>query len=360
MDASIELMRQQVEVQQFHGAHSPTQLEWWYFTGHLWKNEPEKTCAAKDVDRFLGERTPEYAIQSTFFLSDKTDPKGLLAHSAEAQLEKKIHSSSEKFTSFSELGSFNPLAFVKQNFLNITLGHWRLAQLGNFSTHLAWDLRFDVKGTEYLLNLSLPKHQFWYHGNGGFLKKTESSGNFYYTHPKVFASGQRIVKSQNGMPTIDQVCGRLWFDHEIHVQSVMDVGWKWFGLTFSNGQALMLYQISEKTKLNDAQGELWDASSGQVSHLKDVKVEGTRPYCTESKHCFPQEFKISFTDPRTSTKNDLIVVSRLESQLMDSSSTGLGRPYWEGSVAARWLQSRKEDGSLPEAIQGIGFLEQVP
>ncbi|MEY2988595.1 MAG: hypothetical protein RJB13_2116 [Pseudomonadota bacterium] len=360
MDASVELMRQQIEVRQFHGAHTPTQLEWWYFTGHLWNQETEKSCESADVDRLLKERIPEYAIQSTFFLSDKTDPKGLLAHSAEAELAKKTHRSSEKFTSFSQLGSFNPLAFAKQNFLNITLGHWRLTQLGNFSKHLAWDLRFDVKGTEYLLHLSLPKNQFWYHGKGGFLKKTATSGNFYYTHPRVFASGQRVGKDQNGAPVIERVCGQLWFDHEVHVQSVMNVGWKWFGLSFTNGQSLMLYQIAEKAQLNEAQGELWDAASGKVSHLKNVKILGNKDYCTESKHCFPQEFKVTFNDPASKTENVLTVESRFEQQLMDNSANGLGRPYWEGSVSAHWSRVYGEAEKTPEVLKGIGFLEQVP
>ena len=360
MDAAIAEIRQLVEIQQSHGAHSPTQLEWWYFTGHLWKVEGGKSCESNDADLFLKERSPEYAIQSTFFLSDRAEPKGLLAHSAEAQLGKKIHRSSEKFTSFSQSGSFNPLAFAKQKLLNLTLGHWRLAQLGNFSKHLAWDLRFDVKGTEYLLHLSLPKNQFWYHGKDGFLKKTKSSGNFYYTHPRVFASGQRVEKDKKGAPVIEQVCVQLWFDHEIHVQSVMDVGWKWFGLNFANGKALMLYQISEKTELNEAQGELWDSRSGQVTQLNNVKIDGKKPYCTPSQHCFPQEFKVTFDDPMTSTKNELFAVSRFETQLMDGATNGLGRPYLEGSVSTRWSRIQNDSGRITEVTEGIGFLEQVP
>lgn len=360
MDAFVDELRQQVEIQQMHGARSPTPLEWWYFTGHLWKSENTKTCETGDVVQLMKSRSPDYGVQSTFFLSDKQEPMGILAHSAESQLDKKVHRSSEKFTSFSQLGSFNPIAFVSQQFLNLTLGHWRLAQLGNFTKHLVWDLRFDVKGTEYLLQLTLPKNKFWFHGNKGFLKKTAASGNFYYTHPEVFATGQRIVKEKNGARSIESVCGQLWFDHEIHVQSVMDVGWKWFGLTFTNGNALMLYQISEKSKVNEAQGELWNAQSGHTTHLKNVRIEGKNEYCTESRHCFPQHYTIQFDNPEGSAENELKVVSRFESQLMDNATNGLGRPYWEGSVQARWSKRPKDPSKEPEVTEGIGFLEQVP
>lgn len=52
MDAAIAEIRQLVEIQQSHGAHSPTQLEWWYFTGHLWKVEGVNPARAMTLTFF--------------------------------------------------------------------------------------------------------------------------------------------------------------------------------------------------------------------------------------------------------------------------------------------------------------------
>lgn len=360
MDAAVEQLRQHVEVKQLHGANSPTSLEWWYLTGHLWKTEVQNACDDSSPQKLMKERSPDYAIQSTFFLSDKTQPAGLLAHSAESDLSQKKHQSSEKLTGFSSTGPFNPISFVSQGILNLSLGHWRLTHLGTTKSHLTWDLRFDVKGTEYLLNLVLPKDKFWLHGNNGFLKKTDSSGNFYYTHPNVLASGQRIVRNHTQAPKVESVCGQLWFDHEIHVQNVMDVGWKWFGLNFTHGQSLMLYQISEKSKTRSAAGELWDPRLGKAVQLENVTIKGSDPFCSESGYCFPQKYEIAFLDPSKGTQNNVFVASRFEKQLVESARTGLGRPYWEGSVKALWKSVNQSSGKSHQAFDGIGFLEQVP
>ncbi|MEN9529718.1 MAG: hypothetical protein RI932_1591 [Pseudomonadota bacterium] len=347
--------------QHLHGAHSPTSLEWWYFTGHLWKTSTVQKCDShSDVLGLHNNKNPDYALQSTFFLADEGKPKGLLAHAAEAHIEKKQHRSSERAVGFAENAVTNPLAHAYPGLLNLTLGHWRLNQLSQAREYLNWDLRFDVRGTEYLLHLKVPKNEMWFHGERGTLKKTSDTGNFYYSNPLIIASGQRIERTATGKISIEPVCGQLWFDHEIHVKKVMEVGWRWFGLTFKNGDALMLYQISQKGNFAQAQGELWDGQKKSSVKLKNVQITPENSTCLKSKRCYPQSFQITFTDPRSGVQSLVTTKAWFAEQEMGSSSGGLARPYWEGGVQALWKQISSSPQNTPQPIEGIGFTELVP
>jgi predicted secreted hydrolase len=350
-----------IATQHLHGAHSPTSLEWWYFTGHVWKTTTEQTCDShSDIINLHNRKAPDYALQSTFFLADEAKPKGLLAHAAEANIEKKQHRSSERAAGFAENSVSNPLAYAFPGILNLSLGHWRLNQLGNAKEHLNWDLRFDVRGTEYLLHLKVPKGDMWFHGDRGILKKTSDTENFYYTNPLIIASGQRIERTSAGQAKVEPVCGQLWFDHEIHVKKVMEVGWRWFGLTFKNGDALMLYQISQKGVFAEAKGELWDGIKKTSVRLQSVKMTPENVTCLNSKRCYPQSFQITFTDPRQGTQNLVTTKAWFAEQEMGSHSGGLARPYWEGGVQALWKRTSNNPKSPPQMLEGIGFTELVP
>lgn len=361
MDAAVNQLRESIEIRNMHGAQSPTSLEWWYFTGHLWNNETMAPCAdTVDVKEFFRKSEPRYAVQSTFFLADKNDPKGLLAHAAEADLNLKKHNSSERFAVFSKDAMSNPLAFALPGFLNLTLGNWRLVQLAAEKSRLHWDLRFDVKGAEYLLHLTFKPKDIWLHGDRGYLKKTADSGNFYYSVPNVTASGARLTRSENGKILQENVCGQLWLDHEIHVTKVMDVGWRWFGLTFANDKALMLYQISRGGQFLEAQGEMWDQATKKATQLSKVAITAESERCLQSKRCYPQSFKVEFLDPNTGLMNKVKTAARFADQEMGTVSNGLGRPYWEGSAKATWEVQSSRPENKPQVADGQGFIELVP
>ncbi|MBM3383324.1 MAG: hypothetical protein FJY29_12940 [Betaproteobacteria bacterium] len=350
-----------IAMQHLHGAHSPTSLEWWYFTGHVWKTSPDQTCDSNaDVLNLHNRRMPDFALQSTFFLADEGKPKGLLAHAAEANLEKKQHRSSERAVGFAENALAHPLGYAYPGLLNLSLGHWRLNQMGHSQGHLIWDLRFDVRGTEYLLNLKVPKNELWFHGRRGILKKTSDTANFYYSNPLIIASGQRIERLATGQAKVEPVCGQLWFDHEIHVKKVMEVGWRWFGLTFKNGDALMLYQISQKGVFAEAQGELWDGKLKTSVRLQNVKVVPESVTCLSSKRCYPQAFRITFADSRNGKESIVTTKAWFAEQEMGSHSGGLARPYWEGGVQAFWKRASLTDKNSTQPIEGIGYTELVP
>lgn len=364
MPMSEEIVRElkrAIEVRQLHGSRSPTSLEWWYFTGHLWKKTSGDTCepAFNRGDSKLRTH-PDLAIQATFFLSDADARKGLLAHAAEADLKTKQHKHSEISSILPDANTASPLAFAEKNFLNIALGHWRLSHLGNGEKNLNWDLRFDVKGSEYLLQLDIPKSKFWFHGKDGYLQKTPSSGNFYYSIPFIKTQGLRIERNSSGKIASEPVCGQLWFDHEIHVQQVLDVGWRWFGLSFSNQKALMFYEIQSKTTQYPPQGEIWDHVTGQSAALRNVNITAGASVCLLSKRCYPQSFNLSFTNPFNGKTESVEAQADFSEQELASDTGGLSRVYWEGSTRARWYGTSQGKKSATQVTEGIGFTEQVP
>jgi predicted secreted hydrolase len=357
----VRELKHAVEVRHLHGARSPTSLEWWYFTGHMWKDNERGLCEDKQGPVFNPARqSADYALQATFFLADKTTPKGLLAHAAEANLAERKHSHSEIASVFADSKNHSALAFAESNFLNIALGHWRLTQLANTSAHLNWDLRLDVKGTEYLLQLEVPKSRIWFHGQRGLVQKTQSASNFYYSIPFVKARGLRMTKGKNSERVSEPVCGRLWFDHEVHVEEVLDVGWRWFGLTFSNRKALMLYEIQSKTKALGARGEIWDDATGRSADLKNVTITDGPVTCLKSGRCYPQSFRISFYNPLNGKSEVVQTQAAFPEQELDGGGSGLARVYWEGSTKARWSSASKKGNDTTQAIEGIGFTEIVP
>jgi predicted secreted hydrolase len=360
-DDVVRELKQAVEVRHMHGARSPTSLEWWYFTGHMWKENERGLCENKQgPSNNPAQLNPDYALQATFFLADKQIPKGLLAHAAEAGLAEKKHSHSEIASVFSDSKKHSPLAFAESNFLNIALGHWRLTQIASAPAQLHWDLRFDVKGTEYLLQLEVPKNRVWFHGQRGLVRKTGTSGNFYYSIPFVKARGLRISHGKNAERFSEPVCGRLWFDHEVHVEEVLDVGWKWFGLTFSNRKALMFYEIQTQSAALGARGELWDDTTGRSLELKNVKIEDGPVSCLRSGRCYPQSYRISFNNPQSGRSEAVQTQAAFPEQELDGGGNGLSRIYWEGSTKARWSTVSKRPADTMQVANGLGFTEIVP
>lgn len=357
MDSLYEALRQTVEIRQMHGANSPTSLEWWYLTGHLWKADDKTPCATvKDVTSF--QHKPDYAVQSTFFLSDSGQPRGLLSHASESRLDEKKHHSSERVAVFADESKKHPLANVAQGLLNLSLGNWNLLHLGRSTQELNWGLNFDVGGSEYRLQLAFDKRALWFHGNKGVLKKTEASQNFYYTVPFIVASGQRVYRHSDNRSEFQTVCGRLWFDHEIHVKNVNDVGWRWFGLTFNNSSALMIYQIFENGQFRPAGGELWREDKYKSTPLEKVSIEPQENKCLASGRCYPQKFKIEFELPNSKSKHRVITESWFPEQEVSGSGGGLGRPYWEGGVKALWSSSEGK-GEFGQPMEGLGYTELV-
>jgi predicted secreted hydrolase len=350
-------LKQSVEVRQLHGANSPTQLEWWYFTGHLWKNPQQETCGEVAP---IGTRPADYAVQSTFFLSDSGIRKGLLAHAAQADLASQKHSHAELVSALTSAKGGSPLAYAEKFFLNLALGHWRLTQLGAQEEKLNWDLRFDVKGVEYLLQLDVDKNKLWFHGEKGHLKKTPSSGNFYYSVPIVPARGVRISRTLAGKMTSEPVCGQLWFDHEIHVEQVLDVGWNWFGLSFSNQKTLMFYEIISEQQRYTPRGEIWDHKRSTAGTLSEVKILAQESKCLRSGRCYPQAFSISFKNPFTGKTETVKTQAAFAEQELDGGSGALARIYWEGSTKAVWSSVSDKAGRTEKIADGLGFTELVP
>lgn len=357
----VRELKHAIEVRQLHGSRSPTSLEWWYFTGHLWKISNNKKCdSLDDTLNLASTKAPDYGVQSTFFLSDKTEPKGLLAHSAQSELTEKKHTHMEMVSALTE-GAVSPIAFVQKGLLNIALGHWRLNQMGSRDKAVQWDLRFDVRGTEYLLQLEFPTNKIWFHGKDGWLQKTNSSGNFYYSLPFVVARGMRVSRNSLGVPMGENVCGRLWFDHEIHVENVLDVGWRWFGLSFSNKKALMLYEIQSGKESLKPKGELWDESTGKSFSLENIAIVPGKDVCLPSKNCYPQNFSISFHNPQTGRTEKVETTAAFANQEISNPGFGQSRVYWEGSTRARWFATTSNStANDQQPVEGIGFTELVP
>ena len=84
------------------------------------------------------------------------------------------------------------------------------------------------------------------HGKNGYSRKGKNATNasYYYSQPYLNAKGSVKINDVQY-----EVSGLAWNDHEFST-SVLDenqIGWDWFSLQFEDGQALMLFQLRERT-----------------------------------------------------------------------------------------------------------------
>jgi len=298
-----------------HGAHPEYRTEWWYFTGNL-----------------RDKNGKQYGYQLTFFrqgvaiaASKPDNPWSIrdvyLAHFAI------VDGTSGKFWHHDQASRSGPgLAGAKIGAMDVWTLDWSAKMTGN-TIHLKAD-----KG-EMALDLELlPRKLKVLHGNKGLSTKGPNPGqaSYYYSFTDLASKGT-IRTALSNQPIA--VTGTSWFDQEFgsNVLSPDQVGWDWFGIHFSDGRDLMLFQLRKKD------GTIESSSSGTI-----IERDGTSRYLSQSDFSldvlaqwkspksggtYPAKWQIKIPSAGIDASLTPIVANQ---ELITESSTGV--TYWEGAV----------------------------
>ena len=313
--------------------HKGSSLEWWYFTGPLWRGS--------DCDNlgFNSKRPPDFGFQKTYFYSGQGKQRGLLLHSAESLVQQKKHHT----LSFAQPLPANtlelPMAKLSESWLDIRLAQHSLLQLGQ-KVLQSWVLRTQNGNSEYSLLIEVNLDLLWKHGKDGFIEKTPGVGNFYETLPFLPTKGVRRNLANN---TIEEVCGSLWFDHEWNVKNVNDLQWNWFALRNATGDAFMLYTIFSMGAEHNF-GEYFSARQSKFVPVQNLSIRQTKTDCLKSKNCYPTAFEI-----KAQVEKVVYSFSVAASFPEQEFSNSIGKNYWEGII-----NIKNHDKNW-----GLGYLEMA-
>lgn len=99
---------------------------------------------------------------------------------------------------------------------------------------------------------------------------------------------------------------------------------------------------------------------GKSFDLKNVKITEGPVACLRSGRCYPQSFRMTFTNPQNGKAESVQTQAAFPEQEMDGGAGGLARIYWEGSTTARWTSSSKTLDLQTQVAEGAGYTELVP
>lgn len=346
-----------------------TSLQWWYLTGPLW--------SGNDCDLTTGwshqqDAVPLFGVQSTFFYRGTSQQQqGLMFHGAISDVVSKSHDYGSMFEVWPAGAMDGLVGWVR------AMGPGRGPSVGLGSNQIValtsprrtqktasikaasldpsvWLVTWLTPKLEVRLVASAPVSRLWKHGDNGWVKKSGVLGNTYVSLPFIPARGQ--VRSRATGQT-HEVCGSLWFDHEVDVKEAENLSWQWFALRFPDGRAYMVYRVFSKKSVSSEVssaagasafpetvfGEAFAPDRPEPILLKNVRIaEGAPAVCLKSGRCYPQVFTLSFEEGGQSRR--LQVSAFFEEQEV---ATGLGKNYWEGLVGV-------VDG---RGSRGLGYVE---
>lgn len=312
-----------------HGPHAGYRHEWWYFTGNL-----------------TDENARQFGFQLTFFrfaLRPDAPPPGsawatrdaLLAHFAVTAPHERRFVAAQR-TERPVLG----LAGFTAKPPTVWLRNWRMALHDDTPS---WSLQAETDEAELTLAVRARK-PLVAHGVEGYSRKGPEAGNasYYYSAMRLSASGQIRIGDH-----AHKVDGLAWLDREWGSGALGPdvIGWDWFGLQFSDGSDLMIYQLRTLHLGVAAESAgTWSAADGKIARLG------------------AQDFSLSvmahWLSPRTGTRYPARWQLRIPalalqldvSPLLAHQEWETPVRYWEGAVSVRGVRAR-------QPISGRGYAE---
>ncbi len=304
------------------GSHPEFRTEWWYITGWL-----------------RDERGVSRGFQVTFFRSRpgtaENNPSAfaprqlLFAHAALSDPRRGRLLRDEK----AAREGFG-LAVARTGDLDVSIDDWTLRREGSAQRP---SYRARVVSQEFALDLQLATSQPpLLQGTSGFSQKQQDArfASHYYSQPQLEVMGQLVQQGR-----VQQVRGTAWLDHEWS-SAIMDPqsrGWDWVGINFTDGSALMTFQMRDLDGRRRWAAATWRAGPQQQSAPGDA----LRTYRPEE---IQWQVQRRWRSPRTGVEypvawqvrvgeRTLILRPLMDDQENDARAS-TGTLYWEGAVSA--------------------------
>jgi predicted secreted hydrolase len=322
-----------------HGAHEAFDIEWWYATGWLQRDD-------------AGNDTPAFGFQLTFFRSrtsvaqqidSRFAAKQLLfAHAALSDVAAKRLLHAERIARWSG-DAQAPRAAAASADTRVHIGAWRFER---HATRYEAKLGDEAAGFAFELSLA-PTQPLLLQGEQGFSRKGPRPDNasHYYSQPQLAVQGQLALGARGGVA----VRGRAWLDHEWSgsFMPAGAVGWDWIGINLDDGSALTAF------RLRDARGAaLWSGGSQRTRNgaLRifsngEAVFEPLQSWTSAATRAtYPVRWRLRCP------AGEFEVQALFEAQELDGRGS-TGSVYWEGLSALK----RAQDG----ARVGWGYLEMT-
>ncbi len=241
------------------GPHPAYQTEWWYYTGNLHSADGRPFGFQFTLfRRALTPLSPPQSDAGEEGLSAWRTHQVYFAHFALSDITNQVFYHTERYSR----GAAG-LAGAQAEPYRIWLEAWEVAAQPDGRARLV--AAADGYALELYLTPTLPPIL---HGQGGLSPKSAAPGNasYYYSLVQQQVEGKVTL----GDETV-AVSGLAWKDHEWSTSVLPPgaTGWDWLSLQFSDGAALMLFQIRlADGSLEPASSGSWIAPDGRVTPLR--------------------------------------------------------------------------------------------
>ncbi len=362
---------------QDHFSHPEFKTEWWYYSGHLQSQSPDKKSYGYQLTFFRTDLRGETKNQKSTHSTPRPEARGMLrvdterrflsrfknqglapsnvskwsiqnlyfAHLALTEESKKRFEYQEKMSRGS-LGEAGALTYRKDgSTFRVWIEDWSAELKGpGMQGHLLKGGNADF-GIELML---LPEKNPVIHGQNGISQKAECEGcaSHYYSISRLKTEGKIFLKGKE-FP----VQGASWMDHEFGSNQLREyqAGWDWFSIQLDNQMEFMFYQIRHRDgKIDPFSSGTIIFSDGKYQHLpkEEFQIEGLDQWKSrKSGAIYPSKWRIRVPDHRIEL---LLTPTVKDQELITKESTRV--TYWEGSI--------KIEGKYQgNPIKGVGYVE---
>ena len=277
------------------GPHD-TNVEWWYFTGHL-----------------LTEERDRYGFEYVIFRARDGDLEGYAAHFAITDNSRRQFHYDQRLRGAAGVAGDAAV-------LDLDLGGWTMrGGAGQF------ELAAEMPGYAMRLDVATTKPAALHDGDG-YIDYGNGTASYYYSWTRMEATGA-LDLGQGAT----QVSGEAWMDHQWGDFATYQAGgWDWFSAQLDDGTDVMLYLIRDADgntlrvdgSIVGPDGEL--AVLGEGDFAITVDGEWTSPGTGTT---YPSGWTITVPDHELS----MTVRASLPDQELDTRAT-TGVIYWEGET----------------------------
>ncbi len=320
---------QMVRFPRDEAAHFDARTEWWYYTGFLTADDPERY--GFELVFFKVYVPPEVRLGGVLPLKWVSNPI-YFAHLAISDQDSREHVFYERvsFPRFWEAGA-------GAEHFEVWHGDWRA--WGGAGQH---HLRAAAGRYALRLDLELVQPPALHGAEGlGVVQMGQAGTSYYYSEPELAGLGLLWV---DGVRRV--VEARAWMDHQWGSWQTHGgyAGWDWFSLRLDDGNQAMLFNFRDEAgNVQSESNGTWIAADGSTQHLAaddyvvNVLERWTSP---DTGTVYPVKWQVSVP----ATGLDALVEATFPEQEM---SIKFGPVYWEGSV------------TVSDPASGAGFVEMT-
>ncbi len=296
-----------------------TNLEWWYYTGHLW------TGAG---DRYGFELT----IFQTFAGVVGDQQVGYAGHFAISDPQKKDHVYDQKIIALPDI----------YDGFDLKVEDWIIRGNGTQDRLVASMDGFAIDLT------CVSKKPVAFNGQRGIIEMGSGTTSFYYSKTRMDVSGTLTVDG-----TEEPVTGMAWSDHQWgDFEMDSSGGWDWFSIQLDDQTELMIFLLRFLDGHKAITGGTFVDADGCYSHFSDHEVTalGSWESLRFDNTIYPMGWDLEVPE------HDLVLqlMPVFEDQELDCRSTTLNT-YWEGEVEVTGTKGARTSGGQP--VEGLGYVE---